>query len=76
MAPGPPRMAFITGSELIKTLLFERPAEFPKGKLQVDALRPIFGNAMISQEGHTGVGSRGVAAPLFRHDELVHFGEL
>jgi hypothetical protein len=44
-------MAFITGSELIKTLLFERPAEFPKGKLQVDVLRPIFGNAMISQEG-------------------------
>jgi len=75
MAPGPPRMAFITGSELIKTLLFERPAEFPKGKLQVDVLRPIFGNAMISQEGHEWRWQRGVAAPLFRHDELAHFGD-
>jgi cytochrome P450 len=74
IAPGPPRMAFITGSELVKTLLFERPADFPKGKLQVDVLKPIFGNAMISQEGHEWRWQRGVAAPLFRHDELAHFG--
>jgi len=75
IAPGPPRMAFITGSDLIKTLLFERPTEFPKGKLQVDVLKPIFGNAMISQEGHEWRWQRGVAAPLFRHDELAHFGD-
>lgn len=76
IAPGPPRMAFITGSELVKTLLFDRPADFPKGGLQVDVLKPIFGDAMISQEGHNWRWQRGVAAPLFRHDELVHFGAI
>ncbi|MGH7225895.1 MAG: cytochrome P450, partial [Gemmataceae bacterium] len=74
IAAGPPRMAFITGSELVKTLLFDRPTGFPKGALQVNTLKPIFGNAMISQEGHEWRWQRGVAAPLFRHDELVHFG--
>jgi cytochrome P450 len=74
IAPGPPRMAFITGPDLVKTLLFDRPVEFPKGALQVNVLRPIFGNAMISQEGHDWRWQRGAAAPLFRHDELVHFG--
>lgn len=74
IAAGPPRMAFITGSELVKILLFDRPTGFPKGALQVNTLKPIFGNAMISQEGHEWRWQRGVAAPLFRHDELVHFG--
>ncbi len=34
IARGPPRMAFFTGTELVKTLLLTRPAEFPKGALQ------------------------------------------
>jgi len=76
IAPGPPRMAFITGAELVKAVLFDRPAEFPKGGLQVNVLKPIFGNAMISQEGHDWRWQRGAAAPLFRHDELVHFGSV
>ncbi len=29
VAPGPPRMAFITGPEPVKTLLLDRPTEFP-----------------------------------------------
>ena len=69
-------MAFITGPELVKAVLFDRPTEFPKGALQVNILKPIFGNAMISQEGHDWRWQRGAAAPLFRHDELVHFGSV
>jgi cytochrome P450 len=76
IAPGPPRMAFITGPELVKELLFDRPTEFPKGAVQVDVLKPIFGNAMLSQEGHEWRWQRNAAAPLFRHDELVHFGSV
>ena len=76
VAPGPPRMAFFTGPEWVKTLLLNRPAEFPKGKLQVDVLKPIFGNAMISSEGHEWRWQRGVAAPLFRHDELLQYGPI
>src|SRR5712691_7371737 len=49
IARGPPRMAFFTGTELVKTLLLTRPAEFPKGALQVDALKPRFGNGAGSE---------------------------
>jgi cytochrome P450 len=73
-APGTPRMAFITGPEAVKTLLLDRSAEFPKGSVQVEILRPLFGGAMISAEGKDWRWQRGVAAPLFRHDELLRYG--
>jgi len=76
VAPGPPRMAFVTGLESVKTLLLSRPSEFPKGGLQVDVLKPVFGNAMISVEGKEWRWQRGIAAPLFRHDELVRYGPI
>jgi len=76
IARGPPRMAFFTGTELVKTLLLTRPAEFPKGALQVDALKPMFGNAIISSEGREWRWQRGAAAPLFRHDELLRYGSI
>lgn len=74
IAPGPPRMAFFTGPELVKTLLLSRQAEFPKGRLQVEILEPIFGSAMISSEGREWRWQRGAAAPLFRHEELLQYG--
>jgi cytochrome P450 len=67
-------MAFFTGPELVKFLLFDRPTDFPKGRLQVDILKPIFGNAMISAEGRDWRWQRSLAAPLFRHDELLEYG--
>ena len=76
IAPGPPRMAFFTGPEWVKTLLLNRPSDFPKGRLQVDVLKPIFGNAMISCEGQEWRWQRSVAAPLFRHDELLQYGPI
>lgn len=74
IAPGPPRMAFFTGPDLVKTLLHTDASQFPKGRLQVDTLKPIFGEAMISAEGKEWRWQRGVAAPLFRHEELLHYG--
>lgn len=74
ISPGPPRMAFITGSELVRTLLLTQAASIPKGALQVELLKPIFGNAMISSEGHDWRWQRATAAPLFRHEELMQFG--
>jgi cytochrome P450 len=76
IAPGPPRMAFFTGTELVKTLLLSRPAEFPKGALQVDVLKPMFGNAMISSEGRDWRWQRGAAAPLVRHEELQQYAPI
>jgi cytochrome P450 len=75
LAPGPPRVAFFTGTEVVKTLLFDRPADFPKGRLQVETLKPTFGNAMISCEGREWRWQRSAAAPLFRYDELLRYGE-
>jgi cytochrome P450 len=74
IVPGPPRMAFFCGPEEVKTLLHTRHAEFPKGRLQNAVLEPVFGNAMISSEGHDWRWQRSVAAPLFRHDELMRYG--
>jgi cytochrome P450 len=74
IAPGPPRMAFFTGPELVRTLLLDRPTDFPKGGLQVEVLKPMFGNAIISAEGREWRWQRGAAAPLFRHDELLRYG--
>ena len=74
VAPGPPRMAFFTGAEMVKKLLLGRPADYPKGRLQVDILKPIFGNAMISAEAEEWRWQRAVAAPLFRHEELLRYG--
>jgi cytochrome P450 len=76
IVPGPPRMAFFTGAEVVKTLLHSRHSEFPKGRLQNEVLRPLFGNAMISSEGREWKWQRGVAAPLFRHDELLRYGPI
>ncbi len=73
-APGPPRMAFITGPDAVKTILFDRPSHFPKGGIQVEILRPLFGKAMISAQGDDWRWQRGVAAPLFRHDEILRYG--
>jgi cytochrome P450 len=76
LAPGPPRMAFISGTELLKALLLDRAAEFPKGALQVDALAPMFGKAMVSAEGAEWRWQRGAAAPLFRHEELLGYAPI
>jgi cytochrome P450 len=73
VAPGPPRMAFFTGPDAVKELLLERQGEFPKGHVQNEVLRPIFGNAMISSEGREWKWQRGAAAPLFRHDEILQY---
>ena len=74
VAPGPPRMAFLMDPDLVKDVLLTRASEFPKGGLQVDVLKPVFGNAMISAEGREWRWQRGVAAPVFRHEELLRYG--
>lgn len=73
-APGPPRMAFFTGPDIVKEILLDRQPDFPKGHLQNEVLRPVFGNAMISSEGREWKWQRGAAAPLFRHDEILQYG--
>ena len=72
IAPGPPRMAFLMDPDLVKEVLLTRASDFPKGGLQVEVLKPVFGNAMISAEGtgvalaarssRAGLPARGVAA--------------
>jgi cytochrome P450 len=74
IAPGPPRMAFITGGELLKGLLLTRHAEFPKGRLQKNLLRPLYGNNMLASHGEDWRWQRTAAAPLFRYEELLQYG--
>ena len=51
LAPGPPRMAFITGPDAVKTLLLDRPSEFPKGCVQVDWLISFFATPRSTRPG-------------------------
>jgi cytochrome P450 len=76
IVPGPPRMAFFTGTELVENLLLTRPAEFPKGKLQVNVLKPSIGNALLLSEGREWRWQRGATAPLFRHEELLRYAPM
>jgi cytochrome P450 len=76
LAPGPPRMAFFTGPEAVKTLLQSRRQEFPKGRLQNATLQPLMGSPMLSSEGDEWRWQRGVAAPLFGHEELTQYGPI
>ena len=71
---GPPRMVFFCDPELVRNILMNRNAEFPKGHVQKEVLRPMFGDAMHTKEGSEWRWQRGVAAPLFRHSELVRYG--
>ncbi len=74
--PGPPRMAFFTSPKVVDTLLLSNHQSFPKGRLQNEVLEPMFGNAMISSEGHDWRWQRAVAAPPFRHSELMQYGSV
>jgi len=76
IAPGWPRMAFFTGPEALKTLLQSRRHEFPKGRLQNTSLAPLMGRPMISSEGDEWRWQRGVAAPLFGHEDLIRYGPI
>jgi cytochrome P450 len=76
IAPGRPRMAFFTGPEALKTLLQSRRQQFPKGRLQNTSLAPLMGRPMLSSEGDEWRWQRGVAAPLFGHEELMQYGPI
>jgi cytochrome P450 len=76
IARGPPRMAFFTGPEAVKTVLQSRRQEFPKGRLQNATLAPLMGRPMLSSEGEEWRWQRGVAAPLFGHEELTQYGQI
>ncbi len=68
-----PKMAFITGPELVETVLKRKAADYPKGRLQNETLEPLFGNAMISSEGADWKWQRAITAPLFRHEEILRY---
>ncbi|MFZ1813191.1 MAG: cytochrome P450 [Rhizobiaceae bacterium] len=76
VAPGPPRLIFAMGEELVADLLQARAQEFPKGALQNAVLDPLFGNAMISSHGKDWRWQRSLAAPMFRHEQLLAYGPI
>ena len=73
---GPPRLAWISGPNAVKAVLLDRAGEFPKGRVQNDVFRPLAGNAMTAAEGREWRWQRGAAAPLFRPDEIMRYGEV
>ncbi len=76
IAPGPPRMAFITGADALKTVLQGKDSEFPRGQLSIDVQAPLFGDALIQSHGKDWRWQRKVMAPLFRHEDLLSYADI
>jgi len=74
--PGLQRIVVVTGPELTGEFLQKQGDRFPKGRLQNEALMPLFGNAMISSEGADWRWQRQAAAPLFRHQDMMDYGPI
>ena len=74
LAEGPPRMAFVTGPDHIKSILQDSWGNFPRGKLKTRILKPLFGNSLGQLDHDDWKWQRRAAAPLFRHSELEKYG--
>jgi len=73
VAPGPPRIAFLTGADAVEKILKTDAFDFPKDRLQIEITAPLFGTAMGSSEGAEWRWQRGAMAPLFRHEQLLSY---
>jgi cytochrome P450 len=67
------RVAWVVDPALIKDVLIDRSDLFPITPLQKRVLGPLGGNGVLTSEGTEWRWQRQVAAPLFRHAELLRY---
>ena len=66
-----PAVAYVTDPDLIRTILVDRRELFPKPELQKLLLRPLAGDGLLLAEGQNWRWQRLIAAPLFKHAEIM-----
>lgn len=67
------RVAWVIDPALIKDVLIDRSALFPITPLQKRVLGPLGGKGVLTAEGAEWRCQRQIAAPLFRHTELLKY---
>ena len=67
------RVAWVIDPALIKDVLIDRSALFPITPLQKRVLGPLGGKGVLTAEGAEWRCQRQIAAPLFRHTELLRY---
>ena len=67
----PPLAVWITGPDLIETILLREADRFPKAPLEQQIFGPALGRGILTSEGDAWRWQRKVAAPAFRYSELL-----
>src|SRR5918992_703182 len=67
------RVAWVNDPALIKDVLLDRSGLFPITPLQKRVLGPLGGKGVLTTEGAEWRWQRQMAAPLFRHAELLRY---
>jgi cytochrome P450 len=67
------RVAWVNDPALIKDVLLDRSGLFPITPLQKRVLGPLGGKGVLTSEGAEWRWQRQMAAPLFRHAELLRY---
>jgi cytochrome P450 len=65
------RAVWITDPDLVKAVLLDRREEFPKSPLERRVLGPLLGDGILIADGPAWRWQRQIAAPLFRHQDLI-----
>ncbi len=66
-----PGIVWVTDPELIERILLQEHEDFPKTPLERRVLGPALGDGILTAEGQSWRWQRRIAAPLFRHQELL-----
>ena len=69
----PPLAVWITGPDLIETILLREADRFPKAPLEQQIFGPALGRGILTSEGDAWRWQRKVAAPAFRYSELLAY---
>ncbi|MGE0204282.1 MAG: cytochrome P450 [Hyphomicrobiaceae bacterium] len=67
------RICWITAPDLVKDVLLDRRETFPKTELEQRVLGPMLGKGILTSEGAEWRWQRQLAAPLFRHGEILRY---
>jgi cytochrome P450 len=64
-------ICWVTSPELVKTVLLDRREEFSRTAIEKRVLGPMLGNGLLTSDGPEWRWQRQIAAPVFRHQELI-----
>lgn len=67
------RIAWVTDPDLVERVLLTDAETFTKTPLDRRALSPILGSGILTSEGSVWRWQRKIAAPMFRHSEILAY---